>query len=84
MPRLIGRVEVRSLTQRAPLFSQHPPSGQLITPRRSSRETSVPSKMTREELGTLVIGLCDHRLAAIEERVAALERVLLEKFGHGH
>jgi|SRR6516162_8704762 hypothetical protein len=40
--------------------------------------------MMREELETLVIGLCDHRLAAIEERVAALERVLLEKLGPGH
>jgi len=37
MPRLIGRAEVRSLTQRAPLFSQHPPSGQLIAPRRSGQ-----------------------------------------------
>jgi hypothetical protein len=48
------------------------------------QETNVPVKMTREELEALVTGLCDHRLAAIEERVAALERLLLEKFGPGH
>jgi hypothetical protein len=39
-----------------------------------SRETSVPSKMAREQLEVLIPGLCDHRLAAIEERVAELER----------
>jgi len=30
--------------------------------------------MSRAELKALVIGLVDHRVAAIEERVAALER----------
>jgi hypothetical protein len=40
------------------------------------RETNVPSKMTREELQSLVVGLCEHRLAAIEERVAAQERAI--------
>jgi hypothetical protein len=38
------------------------------------RETTAPSRMTREQLETLIVGQCDHRLAAIEERVAALER----------
>ena len=38
------------------------------------RETTVPSKMSREALEALVVGLVDHRMAAIEERVSALER----------
>jgi hypothetical protein len=40
---------------------------------RAQRESKAPSKMTREQLEALITGLCDHRLAAIEERLAALE-----------
>jgi hypothetical protein len=40
----------------------------------AKRETTVPSKMSREQLETLVVGLVDHRLAAMEARVAELER----------
>jgi hypothetical protein len=29
------------------------------------RETTAPSRMTWEQLETLIIGQCDHRLAAI-------------------
>jgi hypothetical protein len=36
--------------------------------------TTVPAKMTREELQAFVLGFVDHRLAVIEERLAALER----------
>jgi hypothetical protein len=39
-----------------------------------ARETSQPYRMNREELETLVVGLVDHRIAAVEERLAALER----------
>jgi len=38
------------------------------------RETSVPSKMSREALEALVVSLVDHRIATVEERLAALER----------
>ena len=38
------------------------------------RETTVPAKMSREALEALVIGLCDHHVAALEQRVAELER----------
>jgi hypothetical protein len=41
---------------------------------RAARETSVPSKMSREQLEALVVGLVDHRIATVEERLAALER----------
>ena len=38
------------------------------------RESSRPSQMTRERLEALVVGICDHRIAAVEERLAELER----------
>jgi hypothetical protein len=38
--------------------------------------TTIPAKMTRDELQTLVLGFVDHRLAVVEERVAELERAI--------
>ena len=38
------------------------------------REPTAPSKTPRAQLEAVITGYCDHRLAAIEERLAALER----------
>ena len=47
---------------------------ELISDTRASGRNHRTPKMSREALEALIVGLCDHRLAAIEERVAALER----------
>ena len=40
------------------------------------RESKASSQMTRKQLEDYVVGVVDHRIATVEERVAELERAI--------